>query len=141
MVDIFKEILPSILETKIPVLNEDNEKDYVPYIINKALSHHIDCIMYVNEMNMHPEIGKLPQYFYYINTIRGYKRPYKKWMKKDLVENLEIVGEYYNVSNEKAEEILNLLSDDQILVLKERLFKGGISNENRNRRPNRGKTK
>ena len=29
----------------------DAKKDYPPYIINRCLSGHLDCIMFANEMN------------------------------------------------------------------------------------------
>jgi hypothetical protein len=81
MSDLFKEIIPSILQTKKDVLN--NESDYVPFVVNKALSFHQDCILYANQINMFPSIPKSVQYQYYINTIRPYKRHFKKWLKKE----------------------------------------------------------
>ena len=52
MADLFKDIIPSILQNKKNVL--ENEKDYNAYIINKALSFHYDCVMQANEMNRFP---------------------------------------------------------------------------------------
>ena len=48
MPDLFKEIIPSILQTKENVFGEDYS-DYVPYVVNKALSYHVDCVLYANE--------------------------------------------------------------------------------------------
>lgn len=126
MVDLFKEIIPSILQNKSSVVTEENEKDYVPYVVNKALSFHYDCILYANEMNKHPSLDKLLQYQYYLNTIRPYKRPFQKWHKKDSIENLSLIKECYNVSNDKAKEILGILTDAQIEIVKKKLEKGGI---------------
>lgn len=131
MTDIFKEIIPSILQNKSSVVTEENEKDYVPYVVNKALSFHYDCILYANEMNKHPSLDKLLQYQYYLNTIRPYKRPFQKWHKKESLENLSLIKEYYNVSNDKAKEILGILTDAQIEIVKKKLEKGGINDKSK----------
>lgn len=132
MADLFKDIIPSILQTKKPVL--DNEKDYVPFIVNKALSHHYDCIFYANQMNIHCQIDRKMQYDLLLNTIRPYKRPYQKWQKREEVENLDAVKEFFNFSNEKAKAALCILTDDQISEIKKELNKGGVQNVNINRR-------
>ncbi len=75
MADIFKEVVPSILQTKKDVLLEENdEKDYNPFIVNRALSYHLDCVPYVNQMNIHNFLDKKLQYHYLLNTIRPMKR-------------------------------------------------------------------
>lgn len=132
MSDLFKEIIPSILQTKEYVL--ENEKDYVPYVVNRSLSFHYDCIIFANEMNRLPHISRKLQYHYLLNSIRGYKRPYQKWHKREENDALETIKEYYGYSNEKAKEALSILSDAQIDELKKRLFKGGLNDgEKRNK--------
>lgn len=125
MADLFKDIIPSILQTKNPVL--DNEKDYVPFVINKALAHHYDCIFYANQMNIHCQADRKMQYDYLMHTIRGYKRPYQKWQKREEIENLDLLKKYYGVSNEKAKEILHILTDEQLSKIREMMNTGGPS--------------
>ena len=134
MSDLFKDIIPSILNTKKDVLDE--EKQYVPFVVNRVLSYHYDCIMYANEMNMLPGTDKRMQYSYLLNRVRGYKRPFQKWQKRDSIEALDIVKEYYSFSNEKAKEALAVLTDDQIDELRKRLNKGGANAKSK--RTNRG---
>ena len=126
MSDLFKDIIPSIQQTKKVVITAENERDYVPFVVNKSLSFHYDCLMYVNEMNRNPNLDPLLQYHYLLNTIRPYKRPFQKWHKKETVESLSIIKEYYRCSNEKAREIAVILSEVQIDELKKRLDKGGL---------------
>jgi hypothetical protein len=83
--------------------------------------------MAANQMNMNPSTDNLLQYHYLLNTVRAYKRPFQKWQKRDIVENLEAVKEFYNYSNEKAKEALSLLSDTQIQEIKKYLNKGGLN--------------
>lgn len=139
MTDLFKDTISSILQTKKTVIDEENEGDYVPFVVNKALSFHQDCVFFVNEMNKLPNTDKLLQYQYLLNTIRGYKRPFQKWHKKETIENLDAVKEYYNYSNEKAKEALLVLSDDHLIEIKKRLFKGGLNDKSR--RTGRGDNK
>lgn len=132
--DLFRDLLPSILQTKKHVITKENEKeDYVPFNVNKALSFYLDCILPANNMNRFPAADHLLQYHYLINTIRGYKRPFQKWHKREkseaLSEALDAVKEYYDYSNEKAREALSILSHDQIDEIKYITRKGGLQND------------
>jgi hypothetical protein len=129
MSDLFKEIIPSILQTKEYVL--ENEKDYVPFIVNRALSYHYDCAMYANEMNRLPNTDRKLQYDFYLNSIRGYRRPFQRWQKREEDDALEAVKEYYGYSNEKAKEALSILSDAQVDEIKKRLYKGGLNDQHK----------
>lgn len=132
MPDLFKEILPSILQNKKNVLEtEEDEKSYVPFVVNKAVSFHLDCIMPANVMNMNHTLDKKLQYHYYLNTLRGYKRPFHKWYKRETLENLDLVKEYFNYSNEKAKEALKVLSEDQLSEIRKLNDKGGTDEKPR----------
>lgn len=121
-----KDWLSSINQTKDNILDEDLslEKEYPPYIINKCLSGHIDCIMYANEMNKNHRLNKKLQYDFYINIIRIKKR-YSPWVKKEKIKDIEYVKSYYGYSNEKAEQALKILSKEQINFIKQKLDVGG----------------
>ena len=126
MADLFKDIIPSIMQTKQNVLESEN--DYVPYVVNKALSFHYDCILQANLMNTLPNIDKRMQYDFFLNTIRSYKRPFRKWHKAETNEDLTSVMEYYGFSLSKAREALVLLTDSQLSLIKKNLYKGGLTN-------------
>lgn len=125
MTDLFKDVIPSILQTKNEVITEENEKDYLPFMVNRSLSFHYDCIFYANQMNMLPNTDKLMQYHFYLNSIRSYKRPFRKWLKKESSGDIESVKEYYKYSNEKAIEVLKILTDDDLKIIRKKLDKGG----------------
>lgn len=127
MADLFKDTIPSILQTKKNVITQENERDYVPFIINRALSFHMDCVMQANKMNSLPATDSLLQYHYLLNTVRSYKRPFQKWQKREDDANLEAIKEYYGYSNEKAKEALRILNDDQLNNIKKTLNKGGLN--------------
>jgi len=99
-------------------------KQYAPYIINRCLSGFIDTIMYANEMNINNHLDGRLQYLYYLNTIRKKKR-FSPWLKKDQINDLELVKKYYGYSNEKAKSALSLLNKEQINLIRKRLDTGG----------------
>jgi hypothetical protein len=104
--------------------NPDIVKQYPPYIINRCLSGHIDCIMFANEMNMNHHLSKDLQYSFYLNSLRKKKR-FSPWLRKESVKDLECVKSYYGYSNEKALQALKILSKSQIDFIKQRLETGG----------------
>ena len=122
-----KDYLNSINYSKKSVMESDDpawEKNYPPYIVNKCMSHHMDTVMYANEMNMHSHLDKKLQYDFFINTVRSRKR-FSPWDKKQKMNDLEVVKQYYGYSNEKARQALNILTPDQLNFIKNKLNKGG----------------
>ena len=121
-----KDWLNSINFTKQNLIEEDPDviKDYAPYIINRCLSGHVDCIMFANEMNKYSFLDKDMQYSFYLNTLRKKKR-FSPWLRKDKVTDLEIIKQYYGYSNEKASNALKILTPEQINFIKQRLDIGG----------------
>ena len=131
MADLFKDVIPSILQTKKNVL--DDEKDYHAFVVNRALSFHYDCVLQANEMNKNPGLPATLQYQYLLNTVRGYKRPFRKWEKRETIDDLDAIKEYYNYSDEKAREALVLLNATQIETIRKAIDKGG-TNDSKPRR-------
>ena len=121
-----KDWLNSINQNKTNLMEEDetSKKDYPPYIVNKCLSGHVDCIMYANEMNMNHSLDKKLQYDFFINIVRIKKR-YSPWIRKDKIKDLDVVKSYYKYSDEKAEQALKILRQDQINFIKNKLETGG----------------
>ena len=103
----------------------DTIKDYTPYIVNRCLSGHLDTVLYSNEMNLHNHLDKDMQYQFYLNSLRKRKR-FSPWLRKDKVENLNIIKRYYGYSNEKALQALRLLTNEQLDYIKKRLETGGM---------------
>ena len=128
MADIFKEVIPSILQTKKNVLiEEDDIKSYTPFIVNRALSYHMDCVLYANEMNIHNQLDNDMQYSYLLNSIRPMKRKFQPWQKSDSDKNIQCIKDYFGYSNEKAKDVLRVLSDKQIAEIKAKTNKGGMT--------------
>ena len=117
----------SILQNKKNlIIDELTEKDYSPFLVNRTLSYHKDCIMYANEMNRRHLADKKLQYDFLLNTIRSQKRPFAKWIKSEKSDDLECIKQVFGLSDQKAREAKRLLSNEQIQQLKEQTDTGGL---------------
>ena len=121
-----KDYLNSINFSKNYLMDEDPgwEKNYPAYVINKCMSHHLDTIMFANEMNIHSHIDKRLQYDFLINIVRPRKR-FSPWGKKNKVKDLDLVKKYYGYSSDKATQALEILTPTQLNYIKDKLNKGG----------------
>jgi hypothetical protein len=121
------EYVKSILQTKKELIVDDlTEKEYQPFLTNRALSQHKDCVLYANEMNRRHHLDKKMQNDFLLNTIRSMKRPFAKWAKAEKNDDLECIKLAYGLSDSKAREALRLLGKEQIQQLKEDTYKGGL---------------
>ena len=119
------DFVKSITYTKKDIMHDLNESEYEPFLVNRGLSYYQDCILYANEMNRRFELEVRLQYHYLLNTIRKRKR-FAKWIKSEKIDDLKIVMEYYQVSRAKAEEYLNIISENDIAILRKKMNKGGV---------------
>jgi len=123
-----KDYLNSINFTKKNVMkSEDKEwiRKYPAFIINKILSGFQDTIMLVNEVNRNHFLDKDMQYSFLLNSIRSKKR-FSPFLRASKLKDIDLVKEYYGYSNEKAKTVLDILTKDQLKLIKEKLYKGGI---------------
>ena len=127
-----KDYLNAINYTKENLLDTDDEqweKKYYPFIVNKCVAPFPDTVMLVNEINQLHQLDKRLQFDFLINSLRPRKR-FTPWLKAKKLENLEYVKEYYGYNNEKAKEALDILNDEQISAIKQKLNKGGRDGRN-----------
>lgn len=116
----------SITQTKEYLMDQDNEKQYNPFIVNKALSMGKETIIFANEMNSRSHLDRKLQYDFLINIIRASKK-FNKYMKPETVDAVEVIEKYYGYSNVKAIQVLPLLSAADIEDLKRKTRKGGLN--------------
>ena len=120
-----KDYLNSINYTKKNVmLDHIDEKKYPAFIVNKCIAPFPDTILYVNELNRMHWLDNRLQYDFLLNSLRKRKR-FAKWMKASKIKNLDVVKEYYGYSNEKAKMALDVLTEEQLKIIKRKLTKGG----------------
>ena len=121
------DFINAINQSKEDLIRKDplNEKDYSPFMVNRGLSYFADTVMMANEMNRNSGIPKKWQNDFLLNTISKKKR-FSKWHKKDAEDRkLLLIMEYYKYSTERAKEVMDIVSPDQLTMIEEKLHKGG----------------
>ena len=120
--------LNAINHSKKPLMgteDEQVEKEYSPFIINRCLSYFIDTVLYSNMMNQHAHLSSKMQFNYLSGSIRKRKR-FSKWLKKEMSDDIEIIKEMYNYSDSKAKEVVELFTSEQIKEIDEYLHGDGV---------------
>ena len=119
------DFLNAINFTKQDIMVDDiTEKAYSPFMVNRGLSYFPDTVLMANEMNQHAHLDNRLQFDFLINIVRK-KRRFSKWFKAETVSDVEVVKEYYGYSNEKARQVLTLLTTEQLDLLRKKVNKGG----------------
>ena len=121
-----KDYLYTINQSKKNILEDDSEAErgYPPYIINRCLSSFTDTILFANEMNKNPHLPKKMQYDFFINSVKPRKR-FSPWSRKESLDYLDVVKEYYGYNDDKALQALRILTKDQLDHIKKLVYKGG----------------
>ena len=107
------------------IVDERTEKEYNPFIVNRAMGFGKDTCIAANEMNARPHLDNKLQYDFLMDVVRKGKR-YNKWLKYE-EEDIKAIQDFFGYSFIKAKEALNLLSETQIDLIKVHLntSKGG----------------
>lgn len=109
-------------QTKVNLFEvEENEKLYIPFMVNKGFSYFPDSILHANEMNSHADLPKNAQFLYYKETLRSAKR-FSKWSKLDKNDDLDIIKKIYQCNNEVAKQYIRILTENQLENLRERMI-------------------
>jgi hypothetical protein len=104
------------------------DKDYVPFIVNRALSYFQDTVLAANLVNERPWLDKKLQFTFLLSILRPRKR-FSKWLKHNVSEDARVVAEYYGCSLRQAIPLTNLHSSDQLTYMRARIDKGGHSSK------------
>ena len=121
-----KDYLYSINQSKKNILDDDPDavKKYPAYVVNRCLSSFTDTVLYANEMNKNSHLPPKMQYDFFINSVKPRKR-FSPWARKDSIDYLDIVKEYYGYNDDKALQALWILTKDQLDKISYLLRKGG----------------
>jgi hypothetical protein len=105
---------------------ESLDSKYTPFMVNRGLSYFPDTVFYAAEMSQYYSLPHKMQFDFLRCSIRPGKR-FAKWDKKEKEsENIKLIKEAYGYSTKKAYSVLDLLSDEDMSKLKQKLNKGGV---------------
>ena len=124
-----KDYLYSINQSKKNILDDDPDaaRKYPAYVVNRCLSSFTDTVLYANEMNKNSHLPPKMQYDFFLNSVKPRKR-FSPWARKDSIDYLDIVKEYYGYNDDKALQALRILTKDQLDKISYLLRKGGNTN-------------
>ena len=106
------------------IVDEQSEKDYVPFIVNRGLGYFADTVLLANEMNVNCNLDNKMQYDFLRSTVKKRKR-FSKWLKADEDKKIQVICEYFGYSRSVAKSVSDLFDDICIKDLEKRLNKGG----------------
>ena len=82
-------------------------------------------MLFANEMNVNHHIDKDMQYSFFLYTLRKRKR-FSPWLKKEQVDDLDLVKKNYGYSDEKARIAVSLLTNTQLEYIRNKHEQGGM---------------
>lgn len=124
----FFDLMSAINAKTYFVWDEEVEKAYQPYMVNKGFGQFKDTVLLANEMNQFPDLDKRLQFDFYYHMVPKGKR-YGKWDKAEAQSKDEtMVMEYYGVSRDKSDSYirtLDVVNPNWREEIKEKLERGG----------------
>ena len=84
--------------------------DYVPFMVNRGLSYYKDTTLLANEINMYPATDHQLQFDFFRHAI-------KKGKAAKATQDIEVIQKSYNYSREKAEQVKDILTKEQLKEL------------------------
>lgn len=112
-----------IKDAEIP---EDMEKEYNPYITNKAFSFYVDTILHANEMNAKHWVFKDAQFRYYLGGLRPRFRK-TEWFKAKKDSDLDNIQQVFQCNRTVAKQYMKVLSKENLQIINNKVSKGGNS--------------
>jgi hypothetical protein len=117
------EIVKNINITKRrEVLDSVREKDYQPFLVNRALSYFPDTVLQANAMNLRSFLDKQTQYDYLMCSTRKRNR-FAKWTKVQQLKDLKMVCDILECSPREGAIYIEMLTESQLEEM--RGFYGG----------------
>lgn len=127
-----KDLVTSILKTKEDLtthLEGARELTDAPamWVTNRMISLFPDCVLDCNEINIVPGIDDTMQYDFLRLRLPKRTKTFTPWLKPEKSgEDVEVVQKYYQYSEMKAKEALDILSPEQLQTIRDSFLEGGI---------------
>lgn len=101
---------------------------YSQYLANRNFSYFVDTILSAQDMNIRglPDYGidDLTHFDYMNESIKKGVR-YGKWDKPNKSDTIDLICSVYNYTVKKANEVIDLFTDEDIKQLKQKIYEGG----------------
>ena len=121
----FFDVANNLCSSKEYIYTEELEVDILPFLINRSMSQHLDCVMHANELNTRQNLTKKQMYDYYHFAIQPKKKRFSKWGKPEKDVNIDLIKTYFQCNINIAEQYAKLLTEKDIEKIKEKMNTGG----------------
>jgi len=111
-------VVNAILENKNDVFDE---RTYDVFMVNRALSQQLDCVLYADEMNTMPWLDARMHFDYLLHAIPARNRSYRKWPKRHVHEDILAIAKWFKVNLRRAEEIIDVLGNEKVKSIVEQV--------------------
>jgi len=128
-------LLNSMKNHKNYIFDEETEKVYTSWIVNKSIASFPEYLYYADRMNVYHQLPKKMQYDFYFYSLPKDHR-YAKWLKKDKNSDdkyIEELAKISNISLRKAEIAWGVLTNKQREEIIERFFNPESKNSKNNK--------
>jgi hypothetical protein len=103
----------------------DELKDGYPFIANRLMSYHRDCVLLANEVNRSNFSPRMQYEFLYNAVSKGYRYKQLHKLEEAYLEDLTAISKYYTISLNQAKEVYPRLSKKELDKIKKHLDIGG----------------
>jgi hypothetical protein len=116
----------NISQSKSSIWDDDSDREYSAFMVNRGLSQYADTIMFAQIMNTYGSyVSNRAQYDFYRYGITNKKKRFAKWSKAKKHEDLLEYASHFGLSTDLFEKNLELMTDEQISEMKSMFEKGG----------------
>lgn len=112
---------------KLPEFDEEFEKTYAPFMVNRFFSLFRDSsVVVANLLNRNYGMTKQNHFLFLHGMIRKGNRIHKgKWPKRPKDADIELVMDEFEYSYKRAVEVMCLITDEQLTKMREARDTGG----------------
>lgn len=102
-----------------------SDSTYPKFLINRAMSYFADTIMFANVANSMLSNVPNSSHFDFYRYAVGKKKRFSKWAKPISNETIDLLCQYYQINMTKAIEVTQILTEEQIHSLQQKMNHGG----------------
>lgn len=141
-----KDVLKSLFQTKedLTTVVDENallvERGLIDapemWVIKRIISLSPEYCNEVNEINIWGKLDETMQYDFLRHRLPKLKRaPYNPYIKPEKpTDDVKLVMEYYQYSEQKAREALELFTPEQVQIIRDQYFEGGIAEKKKKKK-------
>jgi hypothetical protein len=121
----FFDISTNLCSSRENIFDEEVEDAYLPFMINRGMSQHEDCIMQASAMNTRSNLTKEQQYNFYHVAIQPKKKRFSKWAKPEKDKHVTVISDFFKCNLQLAEQYMKFLTSEQLQEMESSMSKGG----------------